>query len=387
MRIVHICDGMPPATLGGAGAVMCGLAAEQSRRGHDIHLLVAMPEGVLPAPGPWTVHALARKGNRFAHWRSVFSGARAREVAAAVAAISPDVAHAHAVAFQIGYRWIPAVRGAGIPIVATFHDAMHVRYGKVTGSERRPALTECARFRWSYNPVRHAMIRRFLRSANALVAVSDALRTYLERYRLGRIETIRNGIDLSFWSATASRAEARASLGLPERGCIFLIAGRLGGEKGLSTAIAALPAGATLLVAGEAPASYGLSDPTRFRVFPRQSPTDMKTLYAACDAALVPSGYLDPFPTVCLEAMAMSRSVLATSMGGARESVTDGETGWILNPNDTDAWAKRMEWCSAHQAENDEIGKRGREKTETAFGIGRMADHMERVYAEAIGAR
>ncbi len=377
MKILHLCDGMPPATLGGAGGIMCELATEQARRGHDVHLLTAT-DGM---DGPWTAHRIGPKGMRFAHYRSVFSGRRAEEVLSVVRRVSADAIHLHAAAFQIGYRWLPSARALGIPATVTFHDAMHVRYGKVVGDETLPALRELRRFRWSYNPLRHAMIRGFLRSAGALVAVSDALRTYLERYGLGPMQTVRNGIDLEAWSPSP-RAEARATLGLPADKTVFLIAGRLGGEKGLATALAALPSGSILAIAGDGSAP---DDPARFRAFPRQDAAGMRSLYAACNAVLVPSTYLDPFPTVCLEAMAMARPILATTLGGATEAVVDGATGWAIDPFDIGAWKDRMKWCASHCNVLDDVGRAGRSRAESAFSIGRMADDMERVYSSAKG--
>lgn len=355
------------------------LAAEQARRGHEVHVLTASSSNTPTQDRPWTSHVIPKLGIRFAHYRSVFSAKREREITAVIAKVAPDVVHAHAIAFQIGYRWMPPARKTGMTVVATFHDAMHVRYGKVTGREAHPALTELRRFRWSYNPLRNAMIASFLRSANALVAVSDALRDYLQPHCPKPIRTVHNGIDLDFWTPDGSQRDVRESLGLPVDAAVFLIAGRLGGDKGLPLALSALPHDALLLVAGDVGPTVA-RDP-RCRVFPRQSSQDMKKLFAACDAVLVPSTYLDPFPTVCLEAMASGKPVLATSMGGAKEAVADGETGWVIDPSDRDAWARRMEWCASNRNDAAEKGRNGRRMAEARFGITRMADDMHDVYA------
>lgn len=381
MRILHVCDGMPPQILGGAGGIMQKLATEQARQGHDVHVLSASSSATPMHDHPWTNHVIPKLGIRFSHYRSVFSGRREREVMAVIKEVSPDVVHAHAIAFQIGYRWMPAARKAGIRVVGTFHDAMHIRYGKVTGRESNPALDEFRRFRWSYNPLRNALIASYLRSADALVAVSDALREYVQPLTPKSIQTIHNGIDLDFWKPTENQRAARQALELPIEAPIFLIAGRLGGSKGLPLALTALPRNALLLVAGEV-GTLATRD-RRCRVFERQSQEAMKRLYLASDAVLVPSNYLDPFPTVCLEAMASGRPVIATSMGGAKEAVSENETGWILDPDDSGAWASRMEWCALNRNDMTEIGKAARRLAEARFDVKYMAKNMERIYSHA----
>jgi len=382
MKILHICDGMPPATLGGAGNIMCELSRAQADAGNEIHILTVASATAKHQSGPWTVHTVPTLPQRFAHMRSVFSRSRAREVMNIINTIKPDVIHAHAIAFQIGYLWTKTAREYGYSIVVTCHDAMLVRYGKAVGNERFPALMEARRFRWSYNPLRHVMIRRLLANARAITAVSDALRAYLMRYGIEPMKTIHNGIDMRVWKPTESRQAARARLELPFDRCYFLIAGRLGGDKGLGTALKALPANAGLIIAGEASQWASQNDTQHLHFFPRQSAENMRALYAACDAVLVPSEYLDPFPTVCLEAMAMGRAVLSTSMGGAQEAVQHEKTGWILDPSDLRIWKQQMEWCVQHRTKLDTMGIVGRKHANEYFSIGRMMKNVEHVYEQ-----
>lgn len=66
---------------------------------------------------------------------------------------------------------------------------------------------------------------------------------------------------------------------------------------------------------------------------------DMPAAYMLSD--IVVSGSLEPeaFGRVVVEGQAMGRPVIATAHGGPKETVIEGETGWLVSPGDVDAMA------------------------------------------------
>jgi glycosyltransferase involved in cell wall biosynthesis len=60
------------------------------------------------------------------------------------------------------------------------------------------------------------------------------------------------------------------------------------------------------------------------------------------DVCLVPSLMKDPFPTTVLEAMSCGRPVIVTDHGGAKEAMQDGDTGFLIPPNQPEAFAERI---------------------------------------------
>ena len=70
---------------------------------------------------------------------------------------------------------------------------------------------------------------------------------------------------------------------------------------------------------------------------------DMPAAYMLAD--IVVSASLEPeaFGRVAAEAQAMGRQVIASDHGGARETVTQGETGWLTPPGDAKALAKTID--------------------------------------------
>ena len=382
MRILTISDAIPPEHLGGSGRMAVDTAMALAKAGYESVLLTAA--SVQPEIDGVTVRAIPRLGQRWAHWRSIFSAKREQEILWQIEQIQPDIIHAHAIAWQFGYRWIEAASKRGIRVIVTAHDVMNVAYGRVRPDEKGLILRDLLRHRWSWNPLRNSRIRSILNRHATVLCVSDALREFMELQGLKNLRTVHNGIDLDFWKEELSQTEARKKMGLPLNVPLFLLAGRLGVDKGTHIVDAHLPSDAHLIIAGSADLStfhHIASD--RLKFFPNQTPERMRLLYCACDAVLVPSLCLDCFPTVCLEAMACSRPVLASSWGGAKESVRDDETGWIIDPLNEKAWADRMQWCCEHRLNLPDIGKQARKRMEESFSLDIYLKALEHTYHQA----
>ena len=67
---------------------------------------------------------------------------------------------------------------------------------------------------------------------------------------------------------------------------------------------------------------------------------DMPAAYKLADVVVSASLDPEPFGRVIIEAQAMGRPIIATDHGGAAESMVDGQTGWLVKPNDVEALAQ-----------------------------------------------
>jgi len=88
---------------------------------------------------------------------------------------------------------------------------------------------------------------------------------------------------------------------------------------------------------------------------------EMPDLLARCDLALNPTN-VDNMPISVLEAYASGLPVVSTNVGGVPYIVTDGETGFLVPPDDEQAMADRILWACDHPAEAREAARRGRER-------------------------
>ncbi len=70
---------------------------------------------------------------------------------------------------------------------------------------------------------------------------------------------------------------------------------------------------------------------------------DTAPLYRWADWVIVPSRRPESLGRVAIEAMAYARPVLASAIGGLKEVVLDGQTGWLIPPDRADALAERLQ--------------------------------------------
>ena len=173
---------------------------------------------------------------------------------------------------------------------------------------------------------------------------------WLRKYRLPgeRARCIYNGVDSSRFSVsgmTDVAAAFRKSLGIPENSIVVGSVGRFAPEKHFELLIDAIGRlcetgrPAYLLLVGEgrerrtlerAAARVGISDRVRFPGVM----SDVRSALAAMDVFVLPSRAVETFSNAALEAMAMSRPVVLSNIGGAAEMVTDKVNGFLFDSND-----------------------------------------------------
>ena len=186
------------------------------------------------------------------------------------------------------------------------------------------------------------MIRRAIRDADALIAVSAALGARL--VELGadpaRVTVLRNGVDLAQFRPPPDRDAARAALGVA--GPTLLSVGLLIPRKGHDRAIAALarlPEAVRLLIAGEGPLAgelralaerLGVAGRVRFLgAVPHAA---LAAVYGAADALVLASSR-EGWANVLLEAMACGTPVVASPIPGNDEVVAAPAAGLIAAAN------------------------------------------------------
>ena len=69
---------------------------------------------------------------------------------------------------------------------------------------------------------------------------------------------------------------------------------------------------------------------------------DMPAAYMLCTVAVSASTDPEGFGRVPVEAQALGRPIIGTDHGGAQETILNGETGWLVPPNDSDGLAAAL---------------------------------------------
>jgi glycosyltransferase involved in cell wall biosynthesis len=112
---------------------------------------------------------------------------------------------------------------------------------------------------------------------------------------------------------------------------------------------------------------------------------DMPAAYMLADVVVSASTRPEGFGRVIAEAQAMGRPVIATAHGGAREIVLDGETGWLVPPEDPEALAGAIARALALSAEQRmALAERGIAHMRRHFTTQAMTDRTIAVYEEIL---
>ena len=110
-------------------------------------------------------------------------------------------------------------------------------------------------------------------------------------------------------------------------------------------------------------------------------PSALKEILLRSAKLLVYTPSNEHFGIVPLEAMLRGVPVLAANNGGPVETVVEGETGWLRDPKDTEAWAGGMDRVLNGMGEEElkRMGRRGQERVRSRFADAQMAERLEEI--------
>ncbi|GAJ28911.1 glycosyltransferase family 4 protein [Acidomonas methanolica] len=280
---------------------------------------------------------------------------------------------------------IGACRRSGVPLVTTWHGVHHENF---PGKKR-------------YNAV--------LAKGARVIAISAYVAERLTRdYDVGpdRLRLIPRGADVTRFDpaqVSGQRVQALAEAwNLPEDARIIMLPGRLTPWKGQMLMVDALlrlerlihenwicvlvgpvdPKDKFVRALHKRIRSLGLSDRLRFAGMCK----DMPAAYALADVVVTPSLRPEPFGRVAVEAQAMGRPVIASSQGGAMETVLPGETGLLVPPGDAEALARALaDVIAAPPDALAWLAERARAHVLAHFTTRRMQHETLAVYDEVLG--
>ncbi len=368
--VLHVVPGLGiHGTLGGADRVAATLvkALESSPRytPRVCILRAADPENPLhgiAAPATFLDYAGADQD-----WQ--MAAACAAGIRRVIEETKPDLVHSHLwpAAFTTGL----AVRGTRARHVIHIHD--------------QRAWLASTRLRHRLRRATQRWVMRLTRPT--LVACSQATADYTATcfgLEANAIRVLRSGIDCRDLAAIPE-PDANAA-----RPVTFGVAARIAPEKGIGDLIRACGALAKekapfrVRIAGAGPArdeyeraagDLGLSACVEF-VGPVR---DMPRFFAGIDAFILPS-WSEGLPLSILEAMAAARPVIATSVSGIPEAVTNGTEGFLVNVADPAGLAAAMLRLIHDPAALRDAGRRARQRALNDFTAERMAAGCTELY-------
>jgi glycosyltransferase involved in cell wall biosynthesis len=289
-----------------------------------------------------------------------------------------DILHAHMT--RAALPGVPLARLAGVPVV------LHTCHGR-----------EAWRTGHGWNG--YWVDRRLHAWSDTTIAVSQATRDYLvEEKELdpAKVIVIRNGRSLgSFRPDFAVATRLREELGLAAADSVAAVFGRLEPQKGHRYLLEALPVVLAraprlkVLFVGDGQLRAELESLAEARGVRRAViftgyRKDWKHLMSLCDFVVLPSLY-EGLPLVLIEAGAMGKAVVATSVDGSREVVEDGRTGVLVPAREPGPLADAVISLTLDPAARQRMAAAGRARACEVFSLERQLETTSELYRRMLG--
>jgi glycosyltransferase involved in cell wall biosynthesis len=113
---------------------------------------------------------------------------------------------------------------------------------------------------------------------------------------------------------------------------------------------------------------------------------DVDQLLAAAQVSILATNW-EGFPLSILEAMRAGLPVIATSVAGIGEAVTDGETGYLVPRGDVDLLRNRIERLLTDAGLRVRLGRGGRVRYERHFTLDHFVARTLAVYDDVLAER
>ena len=291
--------------------------------------------------------------------------------------LKTDVIHSHLSGANL-YACLAGAIGR-IPVIATYHNELYMP----TSSEK-------------YVPLKTFIVRKL---ASMTILVADFMKKeYAERGKFppNRLMTIYSGIDFGD-DLDVNTAKLRQSLDISDDKLVVGNVANLRSPKGHQYLVEAaaqickdIPNVEFLLIGEEGKgnlkeqledqiADLRLEENVKLLGFRR----DVKQLLRIMDVFVLPS-LSEGLPLSVVEAMAASLPVVATDVGGLKEIVSDGETGYLVESGNAAVLADKVSTLLTDKNLRKRMGNKGRKVALDRFSLESMIDNYQNLYEKLV---
>ena len=305
---------------------------------------------------------------------SLFKDGRAyREIRQLINELQPDLICTHS--SKAGFLGRLAARAAGIPAIFTVH-----------GWAFTEGVSSARRFLY------RILERWAARWTARLICVSDYDFQLARKYKVAapqRMATIHNGIPPGDYRPAAdgdSNADHKINLIMvarfsPQKDQLLLL-------RAVSELQIDHPWGVILV--GDGPLlplarnyTAGLNSRDKIKFLGDRS--DVEDLLNQAHIFVLTSHW-EGFPITILEAMRAGLPVIASDVGGCREAVADGQTGYLVKPGDSQGLTHYLEELICNRDLRSSMGQAGYERFINNFTADKMVEKTLLVYDEVLRA-
>jgi glycosyltransferase involved in cell wall biosynthesis len=296
------------------------------------------------------------------------------------------------------------VRQENVSIVHTFFETSDLWAGPIAKLSGCPVLVSSRRDLGILRSRMHSVGYKAFRNVyDSVLAVSPQVREFcIQQDGLdpSKVQTLFNGLDMECVSKAASRAVMRQQMNVPEQVPVITTVGNIRKVKGIDVLLEAAARvccqhpDAVFLVAGRKSeeqhcrdledriSSLGLT--ANFRLL--GSREDIFSILRMSDIFCLPSRS-EGFSNALLEAMACRLPCVATDVGGNKEVLTHGETGYLVPSEDSGALATALMRLLSDPSLARDMGARGEKVVQSRFTSEAMMNNLISLYKGLLAAK
>ncbi len=401
MKILFLNDFIPPRNIGGPGFRNFEVAKELSRRGNDVYFITSCQEKAQEIEetkdGIKIFNIYSKYPLKYRHYVSVCNLAVLGKIKKIIKELKPDVTHVDTVHTHLSYASIKTAKRYSRAVFLTSRDAMIFHYGKIFSKKK-----ECGEINYKtnwiedlkiagkrYNPFRDIMIKRYLKYADKIFAISNAMSEALKQNGILNAEVVYNGLPLSPIEPMYAENDSK----------IIFFPSRTSYAKGVYAMLDAFPLikekvfGAKIIIAGATEerkheiVKYIEKlniEKNDIEILGWLSNEEVNGIYDKITVVATPSLCADFLLGVNLEAALHKKPVVTTCFGGAKEFVLDGETGYVVNPYDAMELAEKITEILLDAGKARKFGEAGFKRLKEKFSVSRQVDILLKWYKKFI---
>jgi glycosyltransferase involved in cell wall biosynthesis len=289
----------------------------------------------------------------------------------------PDIVHTHS--GKAGILGRLAARKAGVPLV--IHTIHGPSFGPFQG--------------FTANTVFRQAERIAARSTHHFISVADAMTSQYLAAGIGQPEQytrILSGFDLKPFLEARNSPELRRKFGFSESDIVIGKVARLAPLKGHEDLFRVAPKLITenpsvrFLLVGDGPLRDTIEARAReLRIADKVAftglvpPGDVPSLLGIMDI-VVHLSRREGLPRALSQALTASVPVVAFDCDGAREVCIDGQTGFLVQPDDLETLTRRLDQLARDAELRHRLGRQGQQMAVELFSVETMVDEIEKLY-------
>jgi glycosyltransferase involved in cell wall biosynthesis len=354
MRILHINDTYKP--VGGTEVYLDSLSSTFKENGHEIFLFSIDDEKEIEESNLFVYKDIFKRSpSKYILWY-YFNPSLYNRLQKWIKMVNPDIIHIHNNG-KFASSILLALNGNSIPVVQTVHDHTLVcPTSFCINSQGMPCEggfgIKCPRnrciswARYAYQQLPEYMkIHLLKKNVSIFIAPSRALQNRLINNGFQNVIYFPNFVDVNKFKYDLNKMES----------CNVLYVGRLSIEKGVNYILEAFPKivqvhpSCILNIIGDGPLRSNLFHLARNLGIEKQvifhgrlSGDPLIEAFQKANVVVIPSIVLENSPIVAYEAMASGRPIVGSNIGGIPDLVMDGETGFLVEPGNSDQIAEEV---------------------------------------------